>query len=384
MMPAQVRRVALGYTANRHHPDAILDYTRHLWVALLDRPEVEARLILREQTGEWDTAAGEGSGPLHALLSQTGCGELALQYNPFSYGHWGIAPGLIGELGRARRRGALRRLVLVVHEPFVVMPGLRYTLMGAAQRLQLAALMSRAEFVLATSRAWLPVLQRVRRDARVIVVPVGSNLPDQRRKRAEGRASLGASPGTLVVSTFGLTGPQQVVGHVNLALEAALTDGHDIVVASLGRAPEALSVHHPRLKVVRPSTQDAADLARLLAASDLFLAPYSDGVSSRRTTLMAALQHGLCIVSTTRDHSDPALGEPAMALVPVADPAAFASRARELAADPDARRCYGYAASRLYEQCYAWDKLAGHFVRAISGSQAPATGQRAPRPHRFG
>lgn len=32
-----------------------------------------------------------------------------------------------------------------------------------------------------------------------------------------------------------------------------------------------------------------------MAASDLFLAPYSDGVTTRRTILMAALQHGLCI-----------------------------------------------------------------------------------------
>ena len=120
-----------------------------------------ARVLLRSRRGVWATTAGGSPIALHAALRSTGSDVLALQYNPFSYGHWGVAPGLIAELLDARRRGALRRLVLVVHEPFVVLPGLRYTLMGAVQRAQLAVLLRMSTVVVATSSAWLAVLARV-------------------------------------------------------------------------------------------------------------------------------------------------------------------------------------------------------------------------------
>lgn len=360
-----IARVALAYAPRPDHHDAILGFTEHLSAALAVRPEIAATLLLRRRRGAWSTAVAEAGVPLHEALRRTGADELALQYNPFSYGHWGVAPGLLAELLAARRRGALRRLVLVVHEPFVVLPGLRYTLMGAVQRRQLGALMRLADVVLATSQAWLAVLDSVSPGRRVVVMPAGTNMPDKRAERAAARAALRTSADTLVVSTFGMTHPQQLVGHVAAALEVALQDGHEIVFVSLGHAPDELPIRHPRLRTVRPGPQDAAELARLLAASDLFLAPYSDGVSTRRTTLMAALQHGLCVVSTGGKDRHPALCKPALALAPVSDRAAFAALTRALASDAAARRSCGLAARALYERHYSWEAIAEHFVRAI-------------------
>lgn len=365
-----IARVALAYAPRPDHHDAILSFTEQLTAALADRPEISATLLLRSRRGAWSTSTAEAGAPLHEALRRAGAGELALQYNPFSYGHRGVAPGLLAELLAARRRGALRRLVLVVHEPFVAMPGLRYTLMAAVQRRQLGALMRLADVVLATSEAWLAVLERVRPGTPVVVLPVGSNLPDRRVERAAARAALGASADTLVVSTFGMTYPQQLVGHVAAALRAALEDGHEIVFVSLGHAPDALAFGHPRLRVVCPGPQDAGQLARLLAATDLFLAPYSDGVSTRRTTLMAALQHGLCVVSTEGDESHSALREPALALVPVSDRAAFAALSRALAGDTAARRRCALAARELYEQRYSWPAVCEHFVHATRSSSS--------------
>ena len=193
-----------------------------------------------------------------------------------------------------------------------------------------------ADVVLATSEAWLPVLDRVqpaqarRRHARRL-----EHARQARRTRLGPRRASARPTQTLVVAAFGLTHPQQLVGHAAAALTACSKTATRIIFASLGHAPDELPLAHPRLTIVRPGPQDAADLARLLAASDLFLAPYSDGVSTRRTTLMAALQHGLCVVTTEGEDPRPPLHEPAMAAVPVADRAAFAALTRALAADPD-------------------------------------------------
>ena len=366
MAPDATARVALAYAPRPDHHDAILAFTEHLADALADRAGIGRDLLLRTRRGAWSTSATQAAASLHTTMRRVGACALALQYNPFSYGHWGVAPGLLTELLTARRRGALRRLVLVVHEPFVVMPGLRYSLMAAVQRRQLGALMRLADVVLATSEAWLPVLDGVSPGKRVVVLPVGSNMPDRRAERAAARAAIGASADTLVVSTFGMTHPQQLVGHVAAGLAAALDDDHEIVFVSLGHGPDALPLRHPRLRVVCPGPQEAGELARLLAASDLFLAPYADGVSTRRTTLMAALQHGLCVVSTEGEDRHAALREPALALAPLSDRAAFAAQSRTLARDAAARGRAGRAARELYERPYAWGAIAERFVEAMT------------------
>ena len=123
---------------------------------------------------------------------------------------------------------------------------------------------------------------------------------------------------------------------------------------------------------MRPGRQEAGDArAACWRPADLFLAPYADGVSTRRTTLMAALQHGLCIVATEGTTPEGALGEPAMAKVPVSDYAAFAAEARGLARDRAARERHGLAARTLYDELYSWRALAGEFVRAISARGGP-------------
>lgn len=363
-----ISRVALGYAPRPDHHDAILGFTEHLSAALARRSDIAASLLLRRRRGIWGTDADHATAPLHEALRQTGASELALQYNPFSYGHWGVAPGLLAELLAARRRGRLSRLVLVVHEAFVVMPGLRYTLMAAVQRRQLGALMGLADVALATTEAWLPILDSVSPGTPVAVIPVGSNMPDQRADRAATRAALGASADTLVVTTFGMARPHQLVGHVAAALQLALADGHEVVFVSLGHASDELPVEHRRLRIVRPGAQPAAELARLLAGADLFLAPYADGVTTRRTTLMAALQHGLCVVSTEAEESrHRSLLEPALGLVPVDDETGFAVLCRALADDAAARLRCGVAARQLYEQHYSWEAIAERFVQLHVG-----------------
>jgi glycosyltransferase involved in cell wall biosynthesis len=363
MTPADGPRVALGYAPHIGQHDGILAFSEHLTTALDARPGMSAHLLLRERRGVWRAADSEPSA-LHEVLTHARSDTLALQYNPFSYGHWGVAPGLLAELHAARRHGGLRRLVLVVHEPYVVLPGMRYTLMGAVQRAQLAALLRMADCVLTTSETYVGLLDRVRADTHAAAIPAGSNMPDRRTARAAARAELGASTQTLVVATFGVTRPQQLVEYVQAAVTAALEDGHEIVLVSLGSAPDPVSLDHPRLLTVRPGPLNGTDLARFLAAADLFLAPYSDGVTTRRTTLMAALQHELCILTTAGDGSPSSLGEPALALVAATDRPAFAARARALACDAEGRARYARAGREVYEHSYAWAAIAERFIDA--------------------
>src|SRR5215216_705836 len=78
-----------------------------------------------------------GTGGNGALAMQL----LILQYQPFSYGRWGVAPHLPLALAKWRLKGRRQSLIAaIVHEPYVPLSGWRWTLMGLWQRVQLQAI----------------------------------------------------------------------------------------------------------------------------------------------------------------------------------------------------------------------------------------------------
>src|SRR5262249_28838598 len=76
---------------------------------------------------------------------------------------------------------------------------------------------------------------------------------------------------------------------------------------------------------------------------DLMLLPLTDGVSTKRGTLMAALAHGVPVVGLQGTRTDRILRGDALTLTPAGDPAAFARAAVALAGDPAALRAPGEA-----------------------------------------
>ncbi len=105
-------------------------------------------------------------------------------------------------------------------------------------------------------------------------------------------------------------------------------------------------------------------------ASDLCVLPYRDGASYRRGTLMAALAHGMAIVTTTprvvgAKHSlwfANALPLPALRdgenclLIPPDDPHALAAAIQRAATSPELRAKIG-AGARQLAQYFTWDKI---------------------------
>ncbi len=95
-----------------------------------------------------------------------------------------------------------------------------------------------------------------------------------------------------------------------------------------------------------------------LLASDICVLPYRDGASFRRGSFMAALAHGLPIVSTRPRVDVPELrhGENIL-LVPPDAPVALAEAIAKLADDARLRRRLGEGATRL-SQDFTWGKIA--------------------------
>jgi glycosyltransferase involved in cell wall biosynthesis len=312
-------------------------------------------------------------GHVRVLASGTSNGALSdadvcvIQYEPFSFGRWGFAPSLVVDVLRTRLSRRRPVIALFVHESYIpAKRNWRSTAMNGWQRLQLLALRAASDVQLCSIEAWARRLRRMPPWTPVYHLPVASNLPDKRGSRGVQRAALGIERDTLVLACFGLEHPGRLPGHAMAAATAIAETGRSVHLLDLGAGEPRRDVRG-NLTVHAPGFLEADEAARMLAATDIFLAPYTDGVSTRRTTLMAALQHGVPVVGTVWEWTDRVLREAtgALLLAPVDDIAAFAAHARSLAVDDDQRAAVGAAGRALYEAQFDWPVVSRNLLRVL-------------------
>jgi Glycosyl transferases group 1 len=297
-----------------------------------------------------------------------------LQYNPFGYGRWGVAPSLVRDARALRRRTTGMRLGVMVHEAWVDMTDWRSTLMGAWQRLQLKSLLRFADVVLTSTEALARELGR-----RAIHVPVGATITPVPTSTRAARERLGLAD-ELVVALLGRANPSRALDHAEAAI-AAIAEARGargLTVLNLGADAPALEIS-PAVDVRTPGRLEADELSVRLWASDLMLLPFTDGVSTRRTTLMAALAHGRPVVGLRGHNTDQVLVDhpEALTLTPVGDPDAFARAAVALTGDADRRGALGDAGRRLYDEQFDWPVLARSVMSALGTTSAQRVPARA-------
>jgi len=358
--------IAIVTAASAKQADGIRDYSHRLLAQLRDGDGLSARLVELEPD---DIGRGRvrlfGSGASNGALSDAEV--CVIQYEPFSFGRWGFAPSLVADVIKARLSRRRPLIALFVHESYVSdRRNWRWLVMSVWQRLQLIALRAASDVQLCSIEAWAHRLRRMPPWTRVHHLPVSSNLPDARSARSEQRAALGVDADTIVLACFGMHHFGRLSGHVLAAAEAIEATGRSVHLLDLGTGEPGREVRGG-LTIHRLGFLPDDEAARMLAVADIFLAPYADGISTRRTTAMAAFQHGLPVVGTLGPLTDRMLREAteAVELAPLADPAAFANQVRLLAEDEDRREALGAAARALYESRFDWPVVSRTLLRVL-------------------
>lgn len=360
-------RLDILFNDRGHEVDGIRDYSEELTRVLAARPRCAATLVTsvvaRTRLGR--SRAGSGAD------------VVVLQYSPFCYGRWGFAPWLaLRALGVRARRSPGTRLAIMVHEPYVALEGWSATLMGLWQRLQLRALHSGSDVVFVSIERWATTLGAWLPRRPVHHLPVGSNLPDRRDARGPKREALGIGE-AIVVAALGRKHPGWVGELVARAVNEMEASGRPIVLLLLGAEAPSLPEVHDSVRVVRPGPLSATALAEHLAAADLFLAPYLDGVSTRRGAMMAALQHGLPVIGTIGELTDGILRDAtsAMTLVPADNSRAFEAAARDWI-DAYSPVASGSPGRDLYELHFDWDVIVDRMLAALGPGSGRPEGSR--------
>jgi glycosyltransferase involved in cell wall biosynthesis len=287
-----------------------------------------------------------------------GADVLVVPYNPFMWGRWGFAPRLLADVAAIRAQRRRPRIYLIVHEPFVPIHDLKSLLMGAWQRFQLLVLFLLADRRFASIERWATRFSRLRPTQHL---PSGSNLPDARSEREVVRAELDLGD-RLAVATLSTGHPSHLLPYVESSLARLAAGGADVVFLHLGAGAADLAV--PRgLREVRPGAVPAERLGALVAAADLMLTPFDDGVSTRRSSFVAALCQEVAVVGTEGDLTDSMLVGRGLELVAVGDPERFADRVVAVAADGVRRGVAASSGRAVFEAELAWDVIAARLLQ---------------------
>jgi glycosyltransferase involved in cell wall biosynthesis len=283
--------------------------------------------------------------------------RLLVQYVPHAFGWKAMNLQFCLWLYRRRRRERIWAMFHEVAYPLGNGQPIRHNFLGLVTRLMAALVARSAERCFVSIPAWIPLLVRLRgRRGGIDWLPVPSNLPTTADPQAVAavRRRYAPEPGQLIIGHFGTYG-----GLISELLAEVMPRvlGPDVrrVGLLIGRggklARDRMAADHPDLqhRLFVTGELSREEVVAHIAACDLLLQPYPDGISSRRTSGMAGLALGVPTVTTIGQLSEPLWDkEGIVGLAPAGDPAAVAAVAERFLTDPAARRDVGRRGREAY------------------------------------
>lgn len=286
------------------------------------------------------------------------------QYTNFAYGRYGFNPWLAPALRRLRSRGL--QVATMFHETYMPPIGFKIRLMGAWQRVFFRAVGRASDVCFFSIEPWAEKYASWFPQAKVRTLKVGANIPLADTSRVIERKRLGLGDEETALVVFGGTHPSRLFEWIVDASAALRAAGMPHRVIHIGPDREEVARRLEGAPLLELGTLEPDDVSRALLTADIFLSPISDGASSRRGSLLAGLEHGLCCLTTAGDSTDRLFHEQAdRGVVFARDREDFSRLAVVLARDPERRRLHGRQAAEFYRENFAWESIAEICLREL-------------------
>ena len=340
----------------------------HVWCPPVGAAPAHERVTVHGECGTFETSDLQRVGS--ALDRFEHPRRLIVQWVPHGFGRRAMNIGFCAWLWTRARRGD--RIELMVHEPYLAFweGTWRQNAAAVVQRLMVMMLLRAVRRVWVSIPAWTAALRpyALGRSVPFVWLPIPSSLeePDAAEVAAL-RRRFGAAPLAGHLGTYGRL-VTDLLGDVIEGVLAAAPESRVLLMgAGSDRYAKEFSRQFPALaaRVLATGTLSGDELARHVAACDVLLQPFPDGVSSRRTSVMAGMKLHVPVVTTRGRLSEPLWdATAAVKLAPVGDSRAFVAQAVALMGAPGDRARLADSARHLYDERFA----IGHTLRALEMS----------------
>lgn len=372
-------RLTLSSAAYPPDLDGIGDYTWWLGGALAQETGQEIPVITR--TGDHLEQSGvkvlgvfdrDDLSSVKKLSSGVDDGWLVFQYNPFSWGRRGWCPAVPQALRAVKDAHPRVKLAVMFHETTVPRWPWRFALMRRWQRPVFRKICALADVAFASSERYVRQIERVGHPMSVVHLPVGSNVAQSWFERDEACREMQLPGDDVLVGVFGSTHESRLLDWIAAAFGRVKERHANARVLYVGPHGDAIAraVGDPSL-VIDMGVQPASRAGMCLSAMDLLLAPFNDGISTRRGSVIAAFQNGVPVATTLSKWTDSVFRTQA----PEALLLSRATTARDFARDTakwadflgDDRKTEQYREEirRFHDEVFAWDQIARRLMEAL-------------------
>lgn len=302
---------------------------------------------------------------LRSQLEGMQCDHLMMQYTPLMYAS-----------GNRTEHDALVRFwqklsifvttSLIVHETYFRTWRRPLSLVrGTYQRRALRAMCRASHHVFTSSEPLLSEMAGWKLKRAPVMLPISSNIPVLEADTDALRARHDVSANALMLTLFGGGNNLKWMLDQVLGLERRLqADGIACVWLLLGGVP--MEWLPATARVLDPGRLPLHELTAYLQMTDVFLMPNWSGVSAKRGTLMAALEHALPVVGTRGYMTDPFwIDVEGVKLIDSGDILGFSRAVVALASDPQLRRRLGDANRDYFLKHFTWVEIISRLLGSL-------------------
>jgi len=245
------------------------------------------------------------------------------------------------------------------------------------------------DIVITTNPEDTEQLRAIRPD--VVEIPIGSNIPDNPPPdfdRAAWRAHWGVPRDAPLICYFGFLnaskGGEMLVDVLGELVERGI-DAHLLMIGGRVGASDPTNYAYLQKVEARIAERGLSDrvhwtdhipsqqVSAAFHISDVCLLPYQDGASYRRGSFMAALEHGMAIVTTAPMTPYPDLihGQ-TLLFAPPDNVQAMTDAVARILQDEELRRRLGENARTLSRK-FTWQAIARAYLRAYASTPLPTS-----------
>lgn len=302
--------------------------------------------------------------------------RILLQWVPHAFAQRSMNLGFCRWIGRRAAGGD--RVEIMVHEPFLPFSARLKPLVAAAvHRVMTVTLLRAAQHVWLATPAWARMWQpyAIGRPVPFTWLPEPASVPvDAAAAPAASRirARLVRDDGSLIGS-FCANSPfarETLVTAMPPVLDARPSAALLLIGAGSTGTRDALVEQHPALasRMHATGTLDAGDISAHLAACDLAVQPYPDGICTRHSSAMTVLAHGVPMVTTTGRFTEEIWRESGgVALVAANDHRAFGAAVERLLSAAAERTAQRQRALELYDSRFDVRHTVAALLRPAGG-----------------
>jgi glycosyltransferase involved in cell wall biosynthesis len=317
----------------------------HVWCPGTSGPSDDRGVTVHREMG------GLGPADLRRVSAALqGSRRLLVQWVPHAFGRRSLNVAFCRWLLRRRHQGD--EIDVIVHEPFLPFAGsLKLKGAAAVHRLMTAYVLRSAARAWITIPAWESYLRPYapKRDLGFEWLPVPSTIPVDRSAARPAEAPLRR----FLIGSFP-TGERYAEDVLRDTIVPLLATNPLLYLSLIGRRSEAArdgllgsdeSLHD---RILATGAVDFSSLSRRVAACDVAVQPYADGICGRRTSAMVFLAHGRPLVTTDGRFTESLWRDNAVALVPAAAPRSVGQAVENLIANRHERERLARAGHELY------------------------------------